>query len=524
MAAKQQIILEHLNGTSNREIARSLHVSKDTVNKYVNEYDRKRAELIAADPEADISEIIQDFVSAPKYRKRIRLKKTETLRAMEVIDKCLAENEEKRRTGRSKQQMKKIDIYEYLTEQGFVISYSTVKRLTKEIEEKHEEAYIRQEYKPGDVSEFDWGTVKLDIGDTGYKSYQMAVFASADNNYRFSKLYMSQDTMAFQESHADYFEHCGGVYRTMVYDNMKVAVKRFVGPKEKEPTEALLQLSVYYGFSFRFCNTASGNEKGHVERSVEYVRRKVFSKPGKDRFASLEEANRYLMAECMKLNEREIYNGTVPAQAFEEEKKILLPAAARFESCKRSQGHVDKYSTVIVCGNHYSVPDTLVGKTVTLKVFTDRILIYHDEKLVARHSRSYKKNDWRIDIYHYLRTLKKKPGALHQSTALLRSDAKVKKIYEDHYSNDAKGFLDILEIIYKKGVDEVYTAVKKLEGITPQDMSADKILALCEEEKEEVPVRRDLPGRDRLSEKSKQTLGQYDALARLQSDAQRRAV
>ena len=79
---------------------------------------------------------------------------------MEVIEKCLAENEEKRRTGRSKQQMKKIDIHEYLTEQGFVISYSTVKRLTREIEEKHEEAYIRQEYKPGDVSEFDWGYSK----------------------------------------------------------------------------------------------------------------------------------------------------------------------------------------------------------------------------------------------------------------------------------------------------------------------------------------------------------------------------
>lgn len=524
MATKQQIILEHLNGTSNREIARRMHVSKDTVNKYVNEYDSRRAEIIAADPAADISEIIEEFVSAPRSKKRIRLKKTETLRAMEVIEECLSENEKKRHTGRQKQQMKKIDIYEYLIEKGFIISYSTVKRLVNEIETKHEEAYIRQEYKPGDASEFDWGTVKLDIGNTGYKSYQMAVFASADNNYRFSKLYMSQDTMAFQESHADYFEHCGGVYRTMVYDNMKVAVKRFVGPKEKEPTDALAQLSLYYGFSFRFCNTASGNEKGHVERSVEYVRRKVFGKPGKDRFASLEEANRYLMAECMKLNEREIYNGSVPAQAFEEEKKVLLPAAARFESCKRTQGHVDKYSTVTVCGNHYSVPDTLVGKTVTLKVFTDKILIYHDEKLIAGHSRSYKKNDWQIDIYHYLRTLKKKPGALHQSTALLQADAKIKKIFEDHYSNDAKEFLDVLEIIYEKGVDEVYIAVKKLEGITPQDMSADKIRALCEEEKAEAAVCRNFPGSDHLSEKSKQTLGQYDALARLQSDAQRRAV
>jgi len=54
----------------------------------------------------------------------------------------------------------------------------------------------------------------------------------------------------------------------MVYDNMKVAVKRFVGT-EKEPIEGLLQLSIYYGFRYRFCNVRSGNEEGHVERSVE---------------------------------------------------------------------------------------------------------------------------------------------------------------------------------------------------------------------------------------------------------------
>ena len=54
---------------------------------------------------------------------------------------------------------------------------------------------------------------------------------------------------------------------------MKVSVKRFVGPGEKAPTEALLQLSGYYGFNFRFCNVRRGNEKGNVERSVDKVKR-----------------------------------------------------------------------------------------------------------------------------------------------------------------------------------------------------------------------------------------------------------
>lgn len=67
-----------------------------------------------------------------------------------------------------KQTMKKIDIHAYLKRQGFDVSYSTVKRVTQYLETNHQEAFIRQEHEPGDICEFDWGTVKLDIGNTGY--------------------------------------------------------------------------------------------------------------------------------------------------------------------------------------------------------------------------------------------------------------------------------------------------------------------------------------------------------------------
>ena len=41
LVLKQRIILAHIDGMSNRAIASALHISKDTVNKYVNEYDEK---------------------------------------------------------------------------------------------------------------------------------------------------------------------------------------------------------------------------------------------------------------------------------------------------------------------------------------------------------------------------------------------------------------------------------------------------------------------------------------------------
>ena len=86
----------------------------------------------------------------------------------------------------------------------------------------------------------------------GYQKYQMAVFASAYGNFRYAKLYLTQDTAAFQESHADFFAYSHGAFQTMVYDNMRVAVRKFVGLTEKEPTTALTELAIYYGFNVNF--------------------------------------------------------------------------------------------------------------------------------------------------------------------------------------------------------------------------------------------------------------------------------
>jgi transposase len=89
------------------------------------------------------------------------------------------------------------------------------------------------------------------------------VFTSAKGNYRYARLFYNQKTESFLESHASFFEQIKGVYHLMVYDNTRVVVKKFVGPSEKEPTEALIKLSLYYGFNYRFCNVQAGWEKGN---------------------------------------------------------------------------------------------------------------------------------------------------------------------------------------------------------------------------------------------------------------------
>ena len=526
MTRKQQIIINHVNGKSNREIARELHISKDTVNKYVSEYELKLAEVIQSDPKAVPDELIQDIVDRPKYDVSNRAPTKVCPEIVEIIESCLRENEAKRHTGRSKQQMKKIDIYEYLVEKGFSVSYSTVKRIIQRLEQTTKEAYIRQEYEPGRVCEFDWGEVSLNINGQGYRNYQMAVFTSAKSNFRFAKLYMAQDTAAFQDSHAEFFEYCGGVYRMMVYDNMRTAVKRFVGLNEKEPTDALAKLSIYYGFQFRFCNIASGNEKGHVERSVEYVRRKAFCNPDEDQFESLDAANAHLASKCKELNGQKNSTGAVPSEVFAEELKHLLPARPKFEGCYLAVGKVDKYSTVMYGGVHYSVPDTLVGKRVQIRVYTDRLVIYYEDSRVAVHTRSYVKRSWQIDIFHFLRTFSQKPGALNGSVALSQADKSIKALYERRYMDNPKAFLEILPLIRDLGTDRVVQAVERLTVLSPNDLSADKVKQLCAEE--EIPSSQSAEPKptaaDEIMQRSRMALSMYDALRGIQSLAEQGEV
>jgi len=510
MVRKQEIILMHREGKSNREIAAKFHMSKNTVNKYTYEYDEQMTQLLEENPEADNRELIAAIVEKPAYDSSNRTARKVTEEVVKQIKECLDLNEKRMAQGMSKQRMLKKDIHKFLTKKGIDIGYSTVKTAINKIIDAKKEAFIRQEYEPGDVVEFDWGTVKLNINNTGYKKYYIAVFTSAFCNYRFAIIFKHQDTVAFQESHVKFFDYCKGVFRECVYDNMRVAVRNFVGFNEKEPTEALLGISLYYGFKFRFTNIYKGNEKGHVEKSVDVIRNEAFAMPGSDQFPSLEAANEYLLKICDEMNADEISNKTIPADEFKKEEKHLLPCPPNFECCIKSNNKVDKYSTIVVNQNHYSVPDTLVGKEVGVKMYSDTVCIYHGGVVVATHNRSRGQFDWVIDIMHYLRTLAKKPGALKRSSALLQADAKIKKLYEKYYSKDAKAFLQVLEIIKERGVDHVMKAVKKLEGSSPTDISYDKVKIMCDCIHENAG--RIMYLSDHLTEYNRSLLPQYDNL------------
>lgn len=475
---KQKIIITYLRkGKSQRQIAREMGLNRRTIAKYVKDYETKKAQLTASKGNSNQEELIADIVEDPKYDTTSREKVKLTDEIIDRIKFYLKENETKRAEGKTKQQKKKIDIHEALKEEGFAIGYTTTCNTVRKINKEAREAYIRQEYALGEVCEFDWGEVKLVIHGKK-KTLQMSVFTTARGDYRWGDLYYNQKTEAFLDTHASFFTEVGGVYKEMVYDNARVQVARFVGRSEKEPTEALLKLSIYYGFSFRFTNTYQAHEKGHVERSVEYLRRKIFSK--RDEFSSVEEARQYFKKELNGLNAKPRKNAKSAQEILREERGCLLPLPPRYDTARITEVRADKYSCISIDGNHYSVPDHLVGKFIFIKIYPDWIIGYHASQKIASHKRRYGKNQWSIDITHYLRTLKLKPGALKRSTAFSQIQPRLKTIYQKYYRGKEKSFIELLELTADHKLVSVEQAITLLEKVNPTGVNTEKIRMIVE--------------------------------------------
>lgn len=202
----------------------------------------------------------------------------------------------------------------------------------------------------GEECEFDWGEVKLRIAGKQV-TFTMAVFALCHSEDRWAYLFRHQDNLAFMESHRNFFHDVHGVPHTMVYDNMKVAV--ILRPDGKQPTESLLRMEAFYGFSHRFCNARAGWEKGHVERSVDFVRGRAFTT--RVDFDSIQSAQQWLSRICDNINRE---SGSIATgdkqQALRRDTECMLHFPGDFGCFDLLQATVDKQSTICVKNSHYS--------------------------------------------------------------------------------------------------------------------------------------------------------------------------
>lgn len=441
---KKSIIMFKEQGLSNREVARRTGHDRDTISKYWKEYQGRLDELV--EPGADTKAIQASLLTQPKYNATTRKRHKYTDALDKRLKEILKEEEKKDRLlgPGHKQSLTNRQKHKKLVKEGFRISEASINMALAGIRKRQREVFIRQHYELGDRLEYDFGEVLLDCGE-GIRKYHMAVLSSPGGGFRWMYLYTNQKKAVFMDSHVRFFEMMGGTYHEVVYDNMRNVVSKFIGRNEKELNEDLVKMSVYYGFRINVTNCFKGNEKGHVEGSVKVLRNQIFADAWQ--FNSLEDAQEYAYSRLMRLNSD---------SRMEEEKLHLLPYRPPLELAVMTEAKVNPSSLISVDTVLYSVPEYLVGKRVVVKKYHNEIRVYVGNDMVAKHKRRFGNGTMQIDIYHYLNTLRKKPGALRNSVAL-KSIPQLKAIFDTYYAGQPRKFIELFLENKELSIGEIVT-------------------------------------------------------------------
>ena len=94
--------------------------------------------------------------------------------------------------------------------------------------------------------------------------------------------------------------------------------------------------------------------------------------------------------------------------------------------------------------NYYSVPDYLVGKKLQIKEYHDYFIVYSNQSFVCQHKKIEGSKEYCLNISHYFKTFRKKPGAIGRSL-VLKQNPELYTLYHKHYKENPKDFIDILE-------------------------------------------------------------------------------
>ena len=223
-----------------------------------------------------------------------------------------------------KQRHTAIRIFQRLRdEHGYRGGLTVVKEAVAAWRLRSAEVFVPLAHPPGEA-QVDFGEAEVTLDGRPAK---VAVFVMTlpYSDALFCCAFPRECTEAFLEGHARAFAFFGGVPRRISYDNLKIAVAKVLGGRDRKLTAEFLRLKSHHLFESHFCRVRRPNEKGHVETLVGYARR-TFLVPVPAVHGGLEPLNADLEARCRDDLRRKLWGKpTIKADRLDEERPALLP-------------------------------------------------------------------------------------------------------------------------------------------------------------------------------------------------------
>jgi transposase len=282
-----------------------------------------------------------------------------------------------------------IQIFQRLREDHFDGGYTIVKEYVRKVRPPKIKAFLKLSFAPGECAQVDWGSYgSVRVGDAR-RRLSFFVMVLCYSRMMYVEFTVSQTMEHFLGCHQNAFNWFGAVPGKIMVDNLKSAVlKRIVG---KEPTfnPKYLDFANHYGFTIAPCAVGKGNEKGRVESGVGYVKKNFLAGLDIPDFSLLNPAVIHWLNTVANVRLHG-ETGKRPVDRLPRERESMLPLPPySYDIATIDQVRASRQFRVPVDGNRYSVPAEYAGAALTLKTYPDRLCIYHQQKLIARHARSY---------------------------------------------------------------------------------------------------------------------------------------
>ena len=373
-------------------------------------------------------------------------------------------------------------IFQMIRTRGYEGSVSQLRRIVAGIRPTTVEAFLRLRTFPGEQGQADWAHFgKVQIG-RAHRKLSCFVMALSYSRAPALSFFFDQGLDNLLCAHVDAFNEFHGCPRIILYDNMKqVVLERRGDDVHFHPR--LLELAAHYHFQPRPCRPGRGNEKGRVERTIQFIRSSFFAaRP----FTTLEDFNR----QARQWRDEVAYQRRWPeddsrivGDVFREEQPRLLPLPAHaFDTDLLVPALSRKTIYVRFDLNDYSIPPDAVGHALTLAVSPTTIRILHGAVEIARHRRSWDRHEVIEDPTHRQALLEEKRRAMGSSPsgrlrlAVPESETLLDEAFRRGESI-GRSTTQLVQLLDDYGADELRTAIRSaLERETPRVSSVAYIL------------------------------------------------
>jgi transposase len=276
-----------------------------------------------------------------------------------------------------------------IRDDGFDGGYTIVKDYVRKVRPKPKKAYLVLSFAPGECAQVDWGSYgSVTVGDTT-RRLSFFVMVLCYSRMMYVEFTVAQTMEHFLACHQHAFDYFGAVTARMMVDNLKSAVLTRTLGNDPVLNPKYLDFANHYGFTIAPCGVRKANEKGRVENAVGYVKKNLLAGLQISDFKDLNPAAVRWLDTVANLRIHG-HTGKRPVDMLQEERAHLLALPPHpYDIATIKQVRASPQFRVTLDTNRYSVPAELAGQPLTMKLYPDRLCIYHQNKLVARHVRCY---------------------------------------------------------------------------------------------------------------------------------------